>query len=81
MGGPDSAMHNEDDSGMMVVEAVHVEERMQQDFAAAAAKAPEGENTPGRPQYKPLPASEMNVSVCVCLCLCVDREKSGRGLR
>lgn len=57
-----------DDVGIMVVEAGQVEERMEQD-EEDNNPALEGSNSANpapltRPQYKPLPANEMEVRFC-----------------
>jgi len=57
-----------DDAGIMVVEAGQVEERMEQDQEGnnpALESSSSAELAPlTRPQYKPLPANEMEVSFC-----------------
>lgn len=47
------------DEEMLVVEPKQVEERMEQDD-----DTPDDPTTASRPQYKPLPASEMEVRAC-----------------
>jgi len=67
-----------DEAGMMVVEAGQVEERMEQD-EESNNPALDGSSSAGlapltRPQYKPLPANEMEVRFC-------GRREGGRGGR